>query len=551
MLPTLLRSPVRLLALFLAAVLLSGCGLFSGDERTGAPAAAPDPDAPLPAVGWDPVPTDEIEVGGTLRLATEALPTNFNPQLAQNGDGRVAELLEPTQGSGVRLTADGGWEVDTDYARAIEVVETSPLTVRVELNPEAVWQDGQPIVAADMIAFWKAQNGSDGDFAASGDEGWSAIESVESGDDEYAYTVTFDSPTADWPRYVYPGLPQSVTDSADSFNSGLAERAAPSNGPFVVSELDREAGRLVLEPNTLWWGDRPRLEAIVWQSATPKTQVEALGDGELDAITPAPDTDLEALDLDDRQVRRSAGTEWTQLTMNASSGPLSEPEVRRAVALALDRRALADLTAAPSPPAVLGSFVLLPGQRGYTDQSDLIAPDAAEAERLLAEAGFDADNPLALTLPVPESTGTVTDRAALIADQLAEVGIQVQVEPVPDDAVFADRIIALDFDLATFSRSGGVFELADAKALFHPLDSSQNFTGREDGDLSRAWDTAVETLDDEQRFTEIAGLDEQLFADVPLVPLGVVPEAMVVADGVANYGPAQFLQPDWTAVGFL
>ncbi len=549
---TLLRSPVRLLALVLAAVLLSGCGLFSGDdERTGAPAASADPDEPLPAVGWDPVPVEQIEAGGTLRLATDALPSNFNPQLAATADSRVEELLEPTHGSGVRLTADGGWEVDPDYARAIEVVETSPLTIRVDLNREAVWQDGQPIVAADMISFWKAQNGSDDDFAVASDAGWSDIESVEAGDDEYTYTVRFDAATADWPRYVYPRLPQSVTRSADRFNTGLAERAAPSNGPFVVSDLDREAGRLVLEPNTLWWGDRPRLEAIVWQAATAEAQVEALGDGELDAITPAPSTDLDAIDLDDRQVRRSAGTTWTQLTMNGSTGPLSEPEVRRAVALALDRRALAAATAAPSPPAVLGSYVLLPGQRGYTDQSDLIAPDAREAERLLAEAGFDADNPLTLTLPVPETTSTVTDRAALIVDQLAEVGIEVTVEPVPDDAAFTDRIIALDFDLATFTQTGGAFDLAGTKALFHPLDSSRNFTGREDDDLSKAWDTAVQTLDDQDRFEQIAGLDEQLFADVPLVPLGVVPQAMVVADGVANYGPTQFLRPDWTTVGFL
>lgn len=549
----LLRPPVRLLAALLAAaLLLSGCGLFSGaDEPTGAPAAEADPDAPLPAVGWDPVPAQEVEAGGTLRLATEALPVNFNPQVAANADGRVEQLLAPTYGSAVRLTADGGWEVDPDYARTVEVVESSPLTVEVDLNPEAVWQDGQPIVAADMVAYWKALNGSDEDFEVRSTQGWNSIAAVEPGEDEYSYTVEFDDVTADWPRYVYPRLPQSVTGSADRFNTALAERAAPSNGPFVAKDLDRDAGRLVLEPNALWWGDAPRLEAIVWQSATADAQVEALGEGELDAITPAPSTDLDTIDLDDRQVRRSAGTDWTQLTMNAASGPLSKPEVRRAVALALDREALAAATAAPSPPVVMGSFIIVPGQRGYTDQSDLIAPDPQEAERLLAEAGFDADDPLTLTLPVPATTSTVTDRAALIADQLGEVGIEVTIDPVPDEDFFTGRIIPLDFDLATFTQSGEAFRLADSKALFHPIDSSQNFTGRDDDDLSKAWNKAVATLDDEERFDLVAGLDERLFDDVPLIPLGVVPQSMVVADGVANYGPAQFLQPDWTSVGFL
>lgn len=543
---------MRLLSALLAAVvLLTGCSLVSGDDDPEASTAPSDPDQALPAVGWDPVPVDRIEPGGTLRLAVEALPSTFNPQLAGNVDGRAEQVLEPTYGSAVRVTADGGWEVDPDYARAVEVVETSPLTVRVDLNRQAVWQDGQSITAADMVAYWKAQNGSDDDFEVRSTQGWRDIESVTPGDDEYTYTVEFTDVTADWPRYVYPRLPSSVTGSADRFNTALTDRAAPSNGPFVVTDVDRGAGRVVLEPSPVWWGDAPRLEAIVWQAASARAQVEALGEDELDAITLPPATDPESLDLDDRQVLRSAGTEWTQLTMNASSGPLSDRSVRRAVALALDRRALAAATAAPAPPAVLGSYVLLPGQRGYRDQSDLVAMDRAGARRLLAEAGFGADDPLQLTLPVPATTRTSTERASLIADQLAEVGIEVDVQPVPDRDFFADRVIPLDFDLATFTQSGEAFGIADAKALYHPIDSSQNYTGREDDDLAAAWDAAIATLDDDERFDLVAGLDERLFDTVPLVPLGVIPRAMVVSDDIANYGPAQFLQPDWTTVGIL
>ena len=180
---------MRLLSALLAAVvLLTGCSLVSGDDDPEASTAPSDPDQALPAVGWDPVPVDRIEPGGTLRLAVEALPSTFNPQLAGNVDGRAEQVLEPTYGSAVRVTADGGWEVDPDYARAVEVVETSPLTVRVDLNRQAVWQDGQSITAADMVAYWKAQNGSDDDFEVRSTQGWRDIESVTPGDDEYTYT---------------------------------------------------------------------------------------------------------------------------------------------------------------------------------------------------------------------------------------------------------------------------------------------------------------------------------------------------------------------------
>ena len=45
-------------------------------------------------------------------------------------------------------------------------------------------------------------------------------------------------------------------------------------------------------------------------------------------------------------------------------------------------------------------------------------------------------------------------------------------------------------------------------------------------------------------------LDERLFRDVPIVPLGVAPTVAAVRAGVVNIGAAQFRDPDWTVVGF-
>ena len=558
--------PLRRLATLVVAgtLVLSGCGLLGGDDDGAAgEAGSATPAASrgaLKPVGFEPVGAKGVRSGGTLRLATQALPENFNPQHSSNDQTDVAVLLEPTAGSAIRITADGGWEVDQDYAESVEVVDKSPLQVEVKLNPDAVWQDGAPIRADDMVQFWKAQNGSDDAYEVLSTEGYEDIESVDPGRDGLSYTVTFDEPTVDWPRYVYPRLPASVSKSAKSFNSGSTSKAASSNGPYVTQGIDRKTGRVVQVPNPRWWGAKPRLKKIVWQAATPADQLASMAAGDLDAIDVP--NGRRTKPPEGATLLRSSGTEWTQLTMNGASGPLADVDVRRAIAAGLDRKALAAASSQPvgAPAEVLGSFILLPGQQGYTDQSGLIAPDRKKAEKLLDDAGWKLEGndsvrtrkgeKLILKMPVPATTSTSRQRAAMIAEQLRPIGIGVERQSVPDQDFFASRIVPLDFDLATFVHTGGPFPVVDAKALFYPIDSGQNFTGVGDDRLAGAWDKAIAALDDAQRVRAVKGIDERLFRDVPIIPLGVVPHAALVSRRLANYGPAQFVRPDWTQVGF-
>ena len=551
----------RSAAAVLAAALLSACTLGGGGGES-AP-AKPAPDGPLPAVAWDDVEPADLKDGGTLRLGVGVLPRNFNPQHSTNADTEIDRLLGPTNGSAIRLTDDGGWEVDPDYARSVEVVDRSPLTVRVALNPQAVWERGNPITARDMIAYWKAQNGSSRDFEVRSTEGFDDIASVTQGRTRFDYTVTFDTPTTDWPRYVYPALPAIVSSKPRLFNAYFVDRPISSNGPFRVASIDRDRGRVELERNPRWWGEKPRLDAITFQAATPDVQLEALDADELDVVEVPPSQrgkPLAAVD-DSVDVQVSAGTEWTQLTLNGGRAPLDDVRVRRAIAAALDREALADLVTQPvdAPTEVLGSYTFVPGQRGYVDQSDLLKHDPAAAEKLLAQAGWKpgpdgirrkGKSVLRLDMPVPESTSSNAERAELVAAQLKTVGIEVRIQKVPDDTFFTDRIIPLSFDLATFTHQGSAFPIVESRSRYFPLDAPQNFTGTADRQLGVAWIKALRALDDAERKRVVQILDKRLFRDVPVVPFAVTPEVVAVRDDVRGIGASQFRQPVWTRVGF-
>lgn len=546
--------------------MLSGCSLLSGDDdgkqesKAKATTATPSKVTELPSTAWRAAPRDEIADGGTLRLAASALPANFNPLHADAARSDAATILAPTTGSAIRITEGGGWTVDPDYAESVEVADRDPLTVEVKLNPKAVWAGGTPITSRDMVAFWQAQNGSDDDFEVISTDGYDAISAVEPGDDEFSYSVTFKQRTAEWPQYVYPRLPANVSSSPKLFNQAFRDRAISSNGPFVVTSIDAAKGVITQEPNPRWWGQPPKLEKITWNIADPALQAEAYANDELDAV--ALEDSTYSIAGDTGTVQRAAGVEWSQVTLNGGRGPLADVDVRRAVAHAINREAIAADTAKGlgAPPATLGSVLLVPGQKGYRDSSASIAYDPDAAAKLLADAGYVAGDdgmlakdgkPLELTMPVPEDTPANAARAEAIAKDLKAVGITLTQRPVPADAFFEQFIIPLDFDLVTFMRRATPFPITPAKPLYFPLDSAQNYSGIGTARFGPGFDTVVGTLADGLRYKRIAKLDEWIFQDVPVVPLAVTPIAVSVRDGLANYGASQFEEPDWTTVGFV
>ncbi|MFD3719744.1 ABC transporter family substrate-binding protein [Streptomyces sp. NPDC058674] len=93
-------------------------------------------------------------------------------------------------------------------------------------------------------------------------------------------------------------------------------------------------------------------------------------------------------------VRKSLEPSYTQLAMNGASGPLSDERVRRAIARALDRTALAEIVLKPLglPAKPVGSHVALAGQRAYADNSEALGgQDTRAAQALLADAGWRRD----------------------------------------------------------------------------------------------------------------------------------------------------------------
>ena len=183
--------------------------------------------------------------------------------------------------------------------------------------------------------------------------------------------------------------------------------------------------------------------------AEPAAQVAALRSGEVDVFprVAVGRAELARFERDERfQVLVGRSLAKNILAMNNRRRALDDVRVRRAVAAAIDRRAVIE-AAAGGLGVPIGSHYV-PGLAGYVDTTGINPHDPAKARKLLKDAGV--ATPLALSLKVPPAPWARQAVEPVVA-QLAAVGIVARVEqldwPQWLKSVHGDR----DFDLTLAS----------------------------------------------------------------------------------------------------
>ncbi|WP_037933321.1 ABC transporter family substrate-binding protein [Streptomyces sp. SPB78] len=438
-----LRSAVFLVAGVLAVPALASCSGDSGGTHAGRVVA---PDVHQAA-------RDRVAEGGTLHWAVDRLPSTLNTFQA-DADTTTARVASATLPSMFHLDRQGRPARSAAYLRDAKVETTEPRQVVVyHLDPKAAWNNGRDIGADDFAAQWQALRGSDSKYWTARNAGYDRIAKVERGANAQEVRVTFAKPYADWRALFSPLYPKEVMGSAETFNDAARTGLAVSAGPFRVGKEDRGSGDLTLERDTRWWGDRAKLDGLVLRAVPAGKRVRAMLDGRVDlapveqdeaarvaragkgdggplapqsgpnaagavaadvysrAFAKGSPEQVNRLDRQNRadlaearaveeaqqrslgryRLRKSLEPAYTQLALNGESGPLSDERVRRAVARALDRKALAQLVLKPLglPADPVGSHLALAGQDAYADSSGALGKqDAVEAQALLSDAGY-------------------------------------------------------------------------------------------------------------------------------------------------------------------
>ncbi|GGU41954.1 hypothetical protein GCM10010211_01350 [Streptomyces albospinus] len=396
----------RYAALIAAGVLLPMPALAGCSENDTAASVSESQDIA-------PAPRGLLKDGGTVRWAIDAAPGTFNA-FQSDADATTARITGAVLPSLFTIDANGRPQRNADYLDAADVSAREPKqVVTYHLNPKAQWSDGRPVEAADFLAQWKALRGSDNAYWTARNAGYDRIAKVEAGAEPHQVKVTFARPYADWQSLFTPLYPKGVMGSPHAFNDKTREQLAVGAGPFSVQKQDADRGSVTLVRNPKWWGDAAKLDRVVLEALPRDKRVAALSAGTVDvaavdraaaqrvaeaggsgdakgadAKAAAPDR---AAGLRAYTVHKALEPAYTQLALNGGAGPLSDDRVRRAVARAIDRQALADTVLKPLdlPSRPLGSHLLMAGQHGYEDHSDALGDaDPAAARKLLADAGW-------------------------------------------------------------------------------------------------------------------------------------------------------------------
>jgi len=238
-------------------------------------------------------------------------------------------------------------------------------------------------------------------------------------------------------------------------------------GPFKFVEFKpNEVVRTARNPD-YWKPARPYLDGIEWHIIPDiATRNLTFIAGKFDIASPY-GTTIPLLEEVKKQAPQAicvvtATNVARNLILNRDKPPFDNPDLRRAVALSLDRKAFIDIltqgkgdigaTMLPPPEGLWGMppemQATLPG---YDPD---IAKNRAEARKIMEKLGYGPDKRLALTLS-SRNIPAYRDPAVILIDQLKKIYIDAVLEPV-ETANWFPKIYRKDYTIAINGTESGV-----------------------------------------------------------------------------------------------
>lgn len=414
-----------------------------------APVAA-EPAGPTVTIGMPLEPPNLDPTVGSAAAVDEVVYANVFEGLTRIGrDGTVAPALATD------------WTVSEDG-----------LSWTFNLRPGVRFHDGTPFDAG--IVKFSLERVLAPDSANAAKAQVAAIRAVTV-PDPLAVRIELARPMADLPLLLGWGDLVMVAPASAATNA----TNPVGTGPFRFAEWRKgDSVRLVRNPD--YWGPPARVGQVVFRLvADAAAAYAALLAGDVQAFPnfPSPEN-LPAIGNDGRfQVVVGSTEGETILAINNGKPPFDDIRVRRALAHAIDRRALIDGALSGHGQPIGSHFP--PHHPAYLDLTGRYPYDPAEARRLLAEAGY--PDGFATTLKLPP-VAYARRGGEVIAAQLAQVGIRAEIQNIEWaqwlERVYGNRdydltIVAhtepLDYDI--YARSGYYFayESQEFRALVERL----------------------------------------------------------------------------------
>lgn len=319
----------------------------------------------------------------------------------------------------------------------------------------ATWHDGKPVTAQDVaftLTYWKQVNPPYYGSLINAIKDARAL-------DNYTVQVTLARPSPGFllqladlglivPKHVWEGVshPENVTNLVGS-------------GPFML--VSRTPGvDIVLKANPNYWRRPPAYQWLVIKIySSVDAALAAIQRGDLQFFQVPPGTNLAVFQRYARvNLITTPSTMIYYVTMQAQSFPFNNTHVRRAMAYAIDKAQV--LSLAFQGQGYVADSILSPALAyWYNPNVTKYDHDLAKAAQELREAGFsnstgkwlDAKGrSLDFTLLIINQSPWV-DMATVIQQNLAKLGISVNVVALDQTSYFAKVITSHDYQMTVLS----------------------------------------------------------------------------------------------------
>jgi peptide/nickel transport system substrate-binding protein len=367
------------------------------------------------------------------------------------------------------------------------------VTATFVLRDGLSWSDGEPLTAADVEYTYNMlmAQGADGEFVyLLGDRtGYDTITDFTVTSDT-EFSITWSEFFAGWkatfgeihPKHIFPEDP---AEAAAAENDALREwsyegTVLPSSGPMVFGTWSRGVNMTLVRNDSYHGSVSPDVTntGVAYVAGVQinfvtdtDAQINALRAAEADFIMTQPQLQFEQIaESADFGVASEAGPVFEHWGLNLNNAHLSDPLVREAVALAMDKAEVmaglyTPLFGDSLPAEGLGNTYWLSNQSNYIDHQGEAGygkgdTDAAKAK--LEEAGYALEGEFyvhpergQLTLRVGTTGGNQLRelQQQLLQDKLKAAGIDIQIDNVQGGAYFSERPFA--DDAIACSLSGG------------------------------------------------------------------------------------------------
>ncbi len=428
--------------------------------------------------------------------------------------------------------------------------QPTPTTIVFDLRDDVTFWDGAPMSAEDVaFSLRRHLDPDEGSYwASSQTENIASVEATG----EHQVTITLKTPDATLLSELTGPLGVVVEEKqrkAAGADYGNPQAGVMCTGPFEVGSW-KQGSSIVLKRNESYWNADHRTKSAEVEISfilDPTAIANALESGEIDGSYDVPVSAVAQLG-DNGAGKLYLGRSMQQMAIiSTGTGPFGDTAVRRALALATDREAIAQGvyhgTAEPAESLIPDGAWTYGDSVFSAARKDLpsLAHDVEAAKAELEKAEVDTSAPIKIAYPSERTF--YADIINELARAGKEIGLQVEPVGVPSaqfGAFFSDPKAREGYDaFVTTNYMTSPDPLGQLNTLAH-TGGGQNYAGFSDPAIDALLHQANATADPDQRAEATVKAEQAIMERLPSLPIVDLAVRLYLNDKVTGV-PASFV----------